>query len=43
MVEGMSVVINVNRSLMSMMSPLTAVCNLSVHTVVKYVLWEFLH
>ena len=35
MVEGMSVVVNVMLSLMSVMSPLPAVCNLSVRTVVK--------
>ena len=35
MVEGMSVVVNVMLSLMSVMSPPPALCNLSVHTVVK--------
>ena len=34
-VEGMSVVVNVMLSLMSVMSPSPALCNLSVHTVVK--------
>ena len=34
-VEGMSVVVNVMLSLMSVMSPLPALCNLSVRTVVK--------
>ena len=35
MVEGMSVVVNVMLSLMSVMSPSPALCNLSVRTVVK--------
>ena len=35
MVEGMSVVVNVTLSLMSVMSPPPALCNLSVRTVVK--------
>ena len=35
MVEGMSVVVNVMLSLMSVMSPPPALCNLSVHTVVR--------
>ena len=35
MVEGISVVVNVMLSLMSVMSPPTALCNLSVHTIVK--------
>ena len=35
MVEGMSVVVNVMLSLMSVMSPPPALCNLSAHTVVK--------
>ena len=35
MVEGMSVVVNVMLSLMSVMSPPPASCNLSVHTMVK--------
>ena len=34
-VEGMSVVVNVMLSLMNVMSPPLALCNLSVHTVVK--------
>ena len=34
-VKGMSVVVNVMLSLMSVMSPPHALCNLSVHTVVK--------
>ena len=34
-VEGMSVVVNVMLSLMSVMSPLPALCNLSVRTSVK--------
>ena len=34
-VEGMSVVVNVMLSLMSVMSPPPALCNLSLHTVVK--------
>ena len=34
-VEGMSVVVNVMLSLMSVMSPPPALCNLSVHTAVK--------
>ena len=33
MVEGMSVVVNVMLSLMSVMSPPPALCNLSVYTV----------
>ena len=36
MVEGMSVVMNVMLSLMSVMSPPSAVCNLSARTVVKF-------
>ena len=35
MVEGMSVVVNVMLSLMNVMSPPPALCNLSLHTVVK--------
>ena len=35
MVEGMYVVVNVILSLMSVMSPTPALCNLSVRTVVK--------
>ena len=35
MVEGMSVVVNVMLSLMSVMSPPPALCNLSAHTVVR--------
>ena len=35
MVEGMSVVVNVMLSLMSVMSPPHALCNLSAHTLVK--------
>ena len=35
MVEGMSVVVNVMLSLISVMSPLPALCNLSLRTVVK--------
>ena len=35
MVEGMSVVVNAMLSLMSVMSPPPALCNLSVRTVVK--------
>ena len=35
MVEGMSVVVNVMLSLVSVMSPPTALCNLMVRTVVK--------
>ena len=35
MVEGMSVVVNVLLSLMSVMSPPPALCNLSARTVVK--------
>ena len=35
MVEGMSVVVNVMLSLMSVMSTPPALCNLSVRTVVK--------
>ena len=35
MVEGMSVVVNVKLSLMSVMRPPPALCNLSVRTVVK--------
>ena len=35
MVEGMSVVVNVMLSLMSVMRPPPALCNLSAHTVVK--------
>ena len=35
MIEGMSVVVNVMLSLMSVMSPHHDLCNLSVHTVVK--------
>ena len=34
-VEGMCVVVNVMLSLMSVMSPPAALCNLSVRTVVK--------
>ena len=34
-VEGMSVVVNVMLSLMSVMSPPPALCNLSVRTYVK--------
>ena len=39
MVEGMSVVVNVMLSLMSVMSPPPAWCSLSSRTVVSYVLW----
>ena len=35
MVEGMSVVVNVMLSLMSVMTPPPALCNLSLRTVVK--------
>ena len=35
MVDGMSVVVNVMLSLISVMSPPPALCNLSVRTVVK--------
>ena len=35
MVAGMSVVVNVMLSLMSVMSPTPALCNLSIRTVVK--------
>ena len=35
MVEGVFVVVNVILSLMSVMSPPTALCNISVRTVVK--------
>ena len=35
MVEGMSVVVNVMLSLMSVMSPPPALCNLSASTVMK--------
>ena len=35
MVEGMSVVVNVMLSLMSVMSPPPVLCNLSARTVVK--------
>ena len=35
MIEGMSVVVNVLLSLMSVMSPPPALCNLSARTVVK--------
>ena len=35
MLEGMSVVVNVMLSLMSVMSPPLALCNLSARTVVK--------
>ena len=38
MVEDVSVVVNVMLSLMSVMSPPPALCNLSVLTVVTYVL-----
>ena len=34
-VEGMYVVVNVMLCLISVISPLTAVCNISEHTVVK--------
>ena len=34
-VEGMSVVVNVMLSIMSIMSPLPALCNLSLRTAVK--------
>ena len=40
MVEGMSVVVNAMLSLMSVMSPLPALCNLSVRTVVLCTLGE---
>ena len=36
MVEGMSVVVNVMLSLMRVMSPPPALCNLSLRTVVKF-------
>ena len=42
MVEGMSVVVNVMLSLMCVLSPPPALCNLSVHTVVKLCTWVFL-
>ena len=35
MVEGMPVVVNIMLSLMSVMSPYSSLCNLSVRTVVK--------
>ena len=35
MVEGMSVVVNVMLSLISVMSPPPSLCNLSAHTMVK--------
>ena len=35
MVEGMSVVVNIMLSIMSVMSPSSALCNLSACTVVK--------
>ena len=35
MVEGMSIVVNVMLSLMTVLSPSPALCNLSVCTVVK--------
>ena len=40
MVKGMSVVVNVMLSLMSMMSPPHALCNLSVRTVVRLCTFE---
>ena len=42
MVEGMSVVVNVMLSLISVMSPPPALCNLSVRTVVKLCTWGVL-
>ena len=42
-VEGMSVVVNVMLSLMSVISPPPALCNLSVRTAVKlYILFFWL-
>ena len=41
MVEGMSVVVNVMLSLMSVMSPPPALCNLSARTVVKLCMGVF--
>ena len=35
MVKGMSVVVNIMLSIMSVMNPPSALCNLSVRTVVK--------
>ena len=40
MVEGMSVVVNVMLSLLSMMSPPPALCNLSACTVVKLCIFD---
>ena len=40
MVEGMAVVVNVMLSLMSVMSPPPALCNLSARTVVKLCILE---
>ena len=42
MVEGMSVVVNVMLSLMSVMSPPPALCNLSVGTDVKLCILDVL-
>ena len=36
MVEGMSVVVNVMLSLISIMSPTPALCNISARTVLKF-------
>ena len=40
-VEGMSIVVNVMLSLMSVMSTPPALCNLSVRTVAKLCTWVF--
>ena len=42
-VEGMSVVVNVMLSLMSVMTPPPALCNLSVRTAVKLCIFGFLN
>ena len=42
MVEGMSVVVNVMLSLMSVMSPPPVLCNLSLRTVVKLCTFDVL-
>ena len=41
-IEGMSVVVNVMMSLMSVMSPSPALCNLSMRTAVKLCIWGVL-
>ena len=41
-VEGMSVVVNVMLSIMSVMSPPLALCNLSVRTAVKLCIFSVL-